>query len=69
METNVEASVVFNKLTSRIAQLEYDKAILEAVNEQNQLRISALESQLGQGAPAIAAPQEWESVPQEHAVE
>lgn len=36
MDTNVEASVVINKLTSQIAQLSYDNAVLQAVNERNQ---------------------------------
>lgn len=33
MSTNVEASVVISKLTSQIAQLSYDIAVLQAVNE------------------------------------
>lgn len=39
MDTNVEASVVINKLTQRVAQLTYDMAVLEAVNEQLQAKL------------------------------
>lgn len=41
MDNTVDASDVIARLTARIGQLEYDKAVLEAVNEQNQQALAS----------------------------